>query len=462
MNEREPLEIAQNLNRRIFLRQGGKLSLGAMALGTLKSPPAAAEPTRDFTAGPLARAKRVIYMHQSGAPSQFESFDYKPELKANGGKKGANKGKLLAPLYEFAQHGESGMWISEAFPHLAQQADQICMLNGMTGPSRAHPIAIPMLHTGEFKLQRPSFGAWVLYGLGTENQNLPGFFTIKPTRTFGGPANYGSAFLPSTFQATRLGWDRQSIKTAAINNLKSNHGLAADPERAALNLAQQMNQRLLEQTTDVRGVIDSLNLSEQMRDAVPAVMDLSRESKAMLEMYGINGGPSDDFGRQCLLARRLSESGVRFVEVSSSGWDHHSGLDKFKSKAETIDKPIAALLADLKQRGLLEETLVLWSGEFGRQPETQVLSGKETLGRDHNASGYTAWLAGGGTKGGLTHGATDDLGYKTVAGEVHLHDLHATMLHLLGLDHKKLVYRFGGRDFRLTNIYGNIAHDIIA
>ncbi|QDV49462.1 DUF1501 domain-containing protein [Gimesia fumaroli] len=449
------------VSRRQWLKAAAG-GLGGLALTGLAPQAKAAGLLSPKIAHYTPKAKRVIFLFINGGPSQFESFDYKPELKANGGKKGAKKGKLLAPLYDFAQHGESGMWISEAFPHLAKQTDQICMLNGMTGPSRAHPIAIPMLHTGEFKFQRPSFGAWVLYGLGTENQNLPGFFTIKPTRTFGGPANYGSAFLPSTFQATRLGWSGQSIKTAAISNLKSHHGLGANPEQTALALAQKMNQQLLGQTADVRGVIDSLDLSEQMRDAVPAVMDLTRESKATLDMYGINGGPSDDFGRQCLLARRLSESGVRFVEVSSTGWDHHSNLDKFKSKAETIDKPIAALLADLNQRGLLDETLVLWSGEFGRQPETQVLSGKETLGRDHNASGYTAWLAGGGTKGGLTHGTTDDLGYKTVAGEVHLHDLHATMLHLLGLDHKKLVYRFGGRDFRLTNIYGNVVHDIIA
>jgi len=191
-------------------------------------------------------------------------------------------------------------------------------------------------------------------------------------------------------------------------------------------------------------------------------MNLESETKATLEMYGIGGGPTDDFGRQCLLARRLVESGVRFVELHSSGWDHHSNLDKFNAKAELIDQPIAALLADLAQRGLLDDTLVLWTGEFGREPETQVLDGKETIGRDHNASGYTAWLAGGGVRAGLTHGTTDELGYKTVEGEVHLHDLHATMLHLLGLDHTKLVYRYGGRDFRLTNIHGNVVHDIIA
>jgi uncharacterized protein (DUF1501 family) len=223
-----------------------------------------------------------------------------------------------------------------------------------------------------------------------------------------------------------------------------------------------MNQRLLSQSEDVRGVIDALELSDRMQAAVPTVLDIGDESKATLDAYGVGTGQTDDFGRQCLLARRLVESGVRFVEVSSSGWDHHSNLDKFKSKAEGIDKPIAALLADLKQRGLMEDTLVLWTGEFGRTPETQILEGKETVGRDHNAEGYTAWLAGGGVRGGLTHGTTDDLGYKAVDGEVHLHDLHATMLHLLGLDHTKLVYRYGGRDFRLTNIHGNVAHDIIA
>lgn len=408
------------------------------------------------------KAKRVIFLFMAGGPSQFESFDYKPALKAAGGKKGVKNGKLLAPITKFAQHGESGMWVSEAFPHLAKQTDELCMLNAMSAPSRAHPIAIPMLHTGEFQFVRPSFGAWVLYGLGSENQDLPGFFTVKPTRTFGGPANYGSAFLPSSYQATRLGWEGRPVKDATISNLTSNHGLNQSAARKSLELSQLMNQQLLGQTEDVRGVIDSLELSDRMQSAVPKVLNTSDESKETLEAYGIGTGSTDDFGRQCLLARRLVESGVRFVEISSSGWDHHSNLDKFKSKAEQIDKPIAALLADLKQRGLLEETLVLWTGEFGRTPETQVLKGKETIGRDHNAEGYTAWLAGGGVKGGLTHGTTDELGYKATDGGVHLHDLHATMLHLLGLDHTKLTYRYGGRDFRLTNIHGEVAHDIIA
>ncbi|MGI9455571.1 MAG: DUF1501 domain-containing protein [Aeoliella sp.] len=408
------------------------------------------------------KAKRVIFMFINGGPSQQESFDYKPELAVRAGEIGSKKQKLLAPLYKFKRHGECGMWVSEAFPHLAQQVDHLCMLNGMHGPSRAHPIAIPYLHTGEFKFARPSIGSWVLHGLGTENQDLPGYFTIKPTRTFGGPSNYGSAFLPTTLQATRVGWEGQSWKDITIPNLTPGHAMPPDATRDALELAQNMNRELLAQADEVQGVIDSLDLSQRMEQAVPEVIDLGRETKTTLANYGIDDGSTDDFGRQCLLARRLVESGVRFVEISSHGWDHHSGLDNFKGKAAQIDKPIAALLEDLAQRGLLEETLVLWTGEFGREPETQILEGKEAFGRDHNAEGYTAWLAGGGVRAGLTHGATDELGYKAVEGQVHLHDLHATMLHLLGLDHKRLTYRYGGRDFRLTDVHGNVVHEIIA
>jgi hypothetical protein len=448
------------LSRRQWLRVG-TCGFGSLALTGLTP--------NDSNAGSLspkaphfaAKAKRVIFIFVNGGPSQFESFDYKPELKAKSGTTGLNKKALLGPLWKFAQHGESGTWVSEVFPHLAKRVDDLCMLNGMQTGSRAHPLAIPMLHTGEFKFLRPSLGSWVLYGLGTENQNLPGFFTIKPTRTFGGPSNYGSAFLPSTYQATRLGWDGKSIKDATVRNLSSAHGMTPDAARASLELAQTMNQQLLNQTDQAQGGIDSLELSQRMQAAVPHVMDLGRESKSTLKMYGVGAGPTDDFGRQCLLARRLTESGVRFVEIHSSGWDHHRNLEKFNAKAEQIDKPIAALLFDLKQRGLLDETLVLWTGEFGRTPETQILKGKVAKGRDHNAEGYTAWLAGGGAKAGLTYGRTDELGYKAVEGKVHLHDLHATMLHLLGLDHKRLVYRYSGRDFRLTNVSGNVVHEII-
>ncbi|MFG0262142.1 MAG: DUF1501 domain-containing protein, partial [Novipirellula sp. JB048] len=345
-----------------------------------------------------AKAKRVIFLFINGGPSQFESFDYKPELQRMGGKKGKGKGSLLAPLLKFDRHGESGMWVSEAFPEMAKQTDRLCMLNAMQTTSRAHPIAIPMLHTGAFQFQRPSLGSWILHGLGTENQDLPGFFTIKPTRTFGGPSNYGSAFLPSAFQGTRLGWDGQKIKDATIQNLTPGHKMAPEVARESAELAQLMNRQLLDQTEDAQGVIDSIALSERMQHAVPEVLDLAGETKQTLEAYGVDAGVTDDFGRQCLLARRLVEAGVRFVEVHSSGWDHHRNLDKLPDRAKRIDKPIAALLSDLQQRGMLDDTLVVWTGEFGRTPETQILSGKEVLGRDHNAEGYTGWLAGGGHK----------------------------------------------------------------
>jgi len=408
------------------------------------------------------KAKRIIFLFINGGPSQFESFSYKPELKKHDGKKSKGKGKLLGPILNFAQYGESGMWISTAFPYMATQTDRICMLHGLQTTSSAHQLAIPVLHTGEFQFVRPSLGAWVLYGLGTENQDLPGFFTIKPTRTFGGPSNYGSAFLPSSYQATRLGWEHQNILNAGISNLAPHLGLNPENSRAALELSQSLNRPFLEQTEDVEGVMDSLALSERMQQAVPAVLDLSHETKATLDMYGVGGKQTDDFARQCLLARRLSEAGVRFVEVMSSGWDHHSNLDKFSDKATTIDQPIAALLTDLEQRGLLDETLVVWTGEFGRTPETQILDGKEAFGRDHNATGYTGWLAGGGIRRGFTYGQTDELGYKAVEGAIPMPDFHATILHLLGLDHTMLVYRYGGRDFRLTNVHGNVVQDIIA
>ncbi len=449
------------LSRRKWL-QTASCGLGALTVSGMAAESAAGGLLSPRQPHFTPRAKRVIFLFMAGGPSQFESFDYKPQLKAAGGNKGLKKGKLLAPLTRFSRHGECGMWVSDAFPEMAKRTDLLCMLNGMSAPSRAHPIAVPMLHTGEFQFQRPSLGAWVVYGLGTENPNLPGFFTIKPTRTFGGPSNYGSAFLPTTFQATRLGWEGQPVKNATIRNLTPQHGLAPQTARDTLQLTQLLNQRLVDQTDQAGGVIESLELSDRMQSAVPDVLDISSESDHTLAAYGIDGGPADDFGRQCLLARRLVESGVRFVEVSSSGWDHHSNLNKFTGKAKQVDQPISALLEDLNQRGLLEDTLVLWTGEFGRTPETQILEGKETLGRDHNAEGFTAWLAGGGVRSGLTHGMTDELGYKAVDGGVHLHDLHATMLHLLGFDHTRLVYRYGGRDFRLTNVHGEVVHDIMA
>lgn len=453
--------LPSQLSRRDWLKVGS-YGLGSLMLTGLMPRMARADMMAPRKPHFTPKAKRVIFLFINGGPSQYESFSYKPELKKRDGQEGPKKGKLLGPQLKFSQYGQSGMWVSTAFPHTAKKVDDICMLHGLQTGSSGHETAIPLLHTGDFQFVRPSLGAWVAYGLGTENQDLPGHFTIKPTRTFGGPGNYGSAFLPSTFQATRLGWEGQDIKKAAIYNLSSNLGISSEFDRESLRLTQAMNQQLIAQTQEVQGVIDSLSLSERMQQAVPSVLDLTRESPETLAMYGVDQKPTDDFARQCLLARRLVESGVRFVEVMSSGWDHHSNLDKFSDKAATIDKPVAALLTDLDQRGLLDDTLVIWMGEFGRLPETQILSGKESLGRDHNAKGFTGFMAGGGLRKGFIHGETDELGHEAIDGAIPLHDFHATILHLLGLDHTKLTYRYGGRDFRLTNVSGNVVTDIMA
>ena len=452
----------ENLSRRNWLKLGS-CGFGSLALAGL---------TGQGHAGPQTpraphftpRAKRMIFLFMNGGPSQQDTLDYKPKLFEEDGKQGKNKQKLLAPLWKFSQHGKSGLWISELLPHLAKQADHLCVVNSMQTDSRAHPLAIPQLHTGSFQFVRPSLGAWVLYGLGSPNQNLPGYVTIKPTRTFGGPSNYGNAFLPSAYQATRIGWEGQPVKDAKIGNL-SNKGAGPEISGKILDLSQSMNRRLLQRSgrdPEVQGVIDSLNLSNNMQEAIPQVLDLARESPETLKLYGVGGKDTDDFGRQCLLARQLVESGVRFVEIANSGWDQHSALDTaLPKRCREVDQPIAALLIDLERRGLLDDTLVFWGGEFGRQPETQILSGKVAVGRDHNAAGYTIWMAGGGVRGRLVHGTTDDLGYEAVHDKVHLHDLHATMLHLLGLDHTKLTYRYGGRDFRLTNIHGHVVEGLL-
>ncbi len=453
--------LQQNLSRRALL-QAGSIGLGSLVLTGMIPRFSTAELTSARQPHFLPKAKRVIFLFINGGPSQFESFSYKPELKKRDGQESPRKGKLLGPQLNFAQYGESGMWVSEAFPHMAKQVDRICMLHGMQTGSNGHETAIPLLHTGDFQFVRPSLGAWIAYGLGTENKDLPAFFTIKPTRTFGGPSNFGSAFLPSAYQATRLGWEHQDIKKASIYNLQPTMGLNPGNARETLRLTQLMNEQLLGQSSEIKGVMDSLELSERMQQSVPRVLDLSQETKETLEMYGVDQKPTDDFARQCLMARRLAESGVRFVEVMSSGWDHHSNLDKFPDKAASIDKPVAALLTDLDQRGLLDDTLVIWTGEFGRLPETQILSGKESLGRDHNSEGFTGFMAGGGVRSGLIYGETDELGHKAIEGAIPLADFHATILHLLGLDHTRLTYRFGGRDFRLTNVSGNVVHDIIA
>ncbi|NNC86887.1 MAG: DUF1501 domain-containing protein [Akkermansiaceae bacterium] len=405
------------------------------------------------------RAKRVIFACMRGGPSHVDTFDHKPDLARNEGKK--IKGRKLMPSpWEFTPHGQSGLMVSSLFPHLAEHADDLCLLNGMFADVPAHPQAFVQLHTGSFQFVRPSVGSWVLYGLGTENENLPGFISLSPPARVGGAQNYGSAFLPALYQGTAIGTLRRPIREASLKNL-SNQRLKPDLQRKQIDFIQAMNRDLLDRhevDSQINGVIESYELAFRMQAAVPGVMDLDGETEAVKEKYGIGAGVTDDFGRQCLMARRLAEAGVRYIELGHGNWDQHNGLRKNLTRnCAGVDQPLAALLGDLKDRGMLEDTLVIWGGEFGRTPHV-----KKDDGRDHNHTGFTFWMAGGGIKGGMRYGATDENGIAAVDNRVHFHDLHATILHQLGLDHEKLTYRYAGRDFRLTDVHGNVLRDILA
>lgn len=413
-----------------------------------------------------ATAKRVIFLCMRGGPSHVDTFDYKPELAKFDGKapgtagKGLNtqKGrKLKQSAWKFPKSGESGLPISTLYPELSRHADDLCLLNGSYTDIPNHPQALVQLHTGSFQFVRPSVGAWVLYGLGTENQSLPGFITIKPPTRLGGAQNYGSAFLPAVFQGTAI---RDVMSDAPIGNMR-NSQFKGDLQRKQLDFLQTMNRASADRNpmnSELEGVIESYELGYRMQSAVPEVMDLEGESDRTLKNYGIGNANTDGFGRQCLMARRFAEAGVRFIELTHEGWDQHNNLNaKLTSNCRATDKPIAGLISDLKQRDMLKDTLIIWSGEFGRTPAV-----RRDDGRDHNATGYTVWMCGGGVKGGLRYGATDDFGISAVEDRMHVHDLHATTLHLLGLDHTKLTYRYAGRDFRLTDVYGRVAKEIIA
>ena len=457
--------MTQATSRRQCL-QSGSAAFGSLALAALtgKARGAPERATPGVVSPSLARAKRVIFLFMNGGPSQHDLLDFKPELAKRSGQPGREKNKpLIGPRWKFAQHGEGGQWFSELLPGLATHADRICTIRSMQTDSSAHPLAIPLLHTGSFQFTRPSIGSWILYGLGVENHDLPGYITINPTRTFGGPGNYGSAFLPSSFQATRIGFEGKSLRDVDINNITS--GVSEFAARRHVELTQTLNRSLLQRGQAIRaveGAMNALELSVRMQAIVPTLMDLSRETAETLAMYGVDADKTDNFGRQCLLARRFAEAGVRFIELTHPGWDHHRNLLSLVDQCKQIDQPIAALLTDLNRRGLLEDTLVFWTGEFGRQPDTQIIDGEPHDGRDHNAKGYCALLAGGGIRPGLAYGETDELGYEAVENKVHLYDLHATILHQLGLDHTKLTYRYSGRDFRLTDVHGKVVHDVIA
>ena len=422
-----------------------------------------------------AKAKRVIFMFMQGAPSHVDTFDYKPQLEKDDGKAaGTGKGnrKLLKSPFAFKKSGSSGIEISELFPNLAQHADDLCLLNSLHCDLPNHPQASVQMHTGSFQFVRPSMGAWVLYGLGTENQELPGFITLNPVGRVGGAQNYGSSFLPAAFQGTKIGGDGESLANASVPNIAS-RGVSKLDQRTQLDLLQELNRERLGQdkvNRELEGIIESYELAFKMQSAVPKLMNISDESPTTLEAYGIGtggggpmgkkggGGGTDNFGRQCLLARRFAEAGVRFIELSHPGWDQHQQLRaRLTANTTAIDKPIAALINDLKQRGMLKDTLLIWGGEFGRTPHAQ-----NEDGRDHNATGFSMWMAGGGVKGGMRYGATDEHGIKAEEKKMHVHDLHATVLHLLGLDHTRLTYNYSGRDFRLTEVHGNVAKEIVA
>lgn len=422
------------------------------------------------------RARRVIFLCMNGGPSHVDLFDYKPELNRRSGKmmkSGQKHGpKLLGSPFQFAQHGESGLWISELFPHLARQADELCVVRSMQTDLPNHSQAFVQMHTGSFQFVRPSLGAWTLYGLGTENANLPGFVTLNPPSDNGGARNYGSSFLPSICQATKIGTNQIPGFYAAFLGIDQEPGpplknignprVSRSSQRAQLDFIRDLNAMKLQRDSyhpEIEGAIESFELAFRMQEDLPGVLDLREEPEPAQQAYGIGSGlPTDRFGRQCLLARRMVEAGVRFIEMTPPvGWDHHFMLKKnLTESCRATDQPMAALLSDLKQRGLLEDTLVIWAGEFGRTPYIQG-----GAGRDHNNKGYSLWMAGGGVKGGLAYGATDEFGYEAVENPVHIHDWHATILHLLGLDHTRLTFNYAGRDFRLTDVHGRVVHDLL-
>ncbi|HVJ84818.1 MAG TPA: DUF1501 domain-containing protein, partial [Caulifigura sp.] len=376
----------------------------------------------------------------------------------------AKQGNLLKSPWKFRQYGESGLPVSDLFPKVAQHVDDLCILRSVHGTNPAHGGALLKLHTGSDQFVRPSMGAWVSYGLGTENQNLPAFVTICPTLAHGGMNNWGAAFLPAHCQGTPIGTASQLASRVQVKNI-TNPRIDSELQRRQLDLLASMNRRDLEQMDGdaaLDGRLQSFELAYRMQSVMPEVQDLSRESATMHQLYGVDDPVTENFGRQCLMARRFLERGVRFVQVTHSDsevqWDQHGDLYRGHTKnAAEVDKPIAGFLSDLKTRGLLEDTLVLWGGEFGRTPTAQG-----TDGRDHNPHGFTMWMAGGGVKEGYAYGATDDYGYYAVENKMHVNDLHATILHLLGLDHERLTYRYAGRDFRLTDVAGRVATDILA
>ena len=468
--------LIQPINRRTMLQRSaagfGYLALQAM-LGREQAQAVVVNPLAPKQPHFPAKAKRIVFLFMKGGPSHVDTFDPKPLLQRDDGKpypfkqprvQFAETGKLLKSPWSFKQYGQSGLPVSELFPHVAQHVDDLCILRSVHGTNPAHGGACLKLHTGSDTQVRPSMGSWLLYGLGTENENLPGFITICPTLAHGGVNNWGAAFLPAYCQGTPLGNASIAADKALVRHIR-NDQIGSAGQRKQLDFLAKVNREHLELSGPdlaLEGRINSFELAYRMQSAMPEAQDVSSETEATKQLYGMDQPVTANFGRQCLMARRFLERGVRFVQVTHSDgevqWDQHGNLYKGHTKnAAEVDKPIAGFLQDLKARGLLDDTLVLWGGEFGRTPTAQGGDG-----RDHNPHGFTMWMAGAGVKPGLAYGSTDDYGYFAQDDKIHIHDLHATMLHLLGLNHEKLTYQYAGRDFRLTDVEGHIVKEIIS
>ena len=464
------IEMLQGTRRDVL--RFGACGFGSLALAGLAS-------GREAALHHLPRAKRVIFLFMQGGVSPVDSFDQKPLLDEQDGqmlpfndaRSFANTGKLGVPQrvmkspWKFRRYGECGHAVSELFPQIAEHVDDLCFLHAMHTEGVAHGPATLFLHCGATASLRPSMGAWIHYGLGSENENLPGFVSIGASSGNGGPRNYGPAFLPSVHQGTLLGRAGQPANEARFRNLSTDSNTEGS-RRAELDLVSRLNaiqQQGRPRDMEWQAVAESYDLAWRIQSAAPDTLDLSKETSETQALYGIGEKATDDFGKQCLMARRLSEAGVRYVQVTygdnsaNPAWDQHSNLPKHADHARATDRPVAGLLADLKRRGLLEDTIVWWGGEFGRTPYSE----KAGTGRDHNPGGFTVWLAGGGVRPGFSYGETDEFGSQAIHNKVHMHDLHATILHQLGLDHERLTYRNAGRDFRLTDVAGRVVHEIL-
>lgn len=474
-------EKIQLATRRHFLRHSAA-GLGGIALNALL-----ADEVQAATGNPLAlrtphyraKAKRVIYLHMTGSPPNLDMFDYKPELQKRDdqdcpdqfleGKEFAFTSgvpKLMASPRKWAQYGKNGTWMSDAIPHLHEVADDLCMVHSMHTDQFNHAPAELLIYTGAPISGRPSMGSWVTYGLGTENQDLPGFVVLisSGTQPNGGKNSFGSGFLPSVYQGVQC-----RSKGDPVLYSSNPPGMDRAMRRRTLDALRDLNESQATEMGHPETLtrISQYELAFRMQASVPEVMDISKENAKTLEAYGAKPGESS-LANNCLLARRLVESGVRFVQLFDWGWDFHgtrpdSGItDGLTNKCATMDKPVAALIKDLKERGLFEDTLIVWGGEFGRTPFREGRTAKSNvLGRDHYPDAFTMWMAGGGVKEGFAYGQSDELGFSVAEKPVHIHDLQATIMHLLGMDHEKLTYRFQGRDFRLTDVHGHVVKDLL-